>query len=165
MIFFFHLHSFKSPVKWVPGPESEMCTRGRYVSRNPLSTEFRSIYEFTSRSPSLTRHRVHPSFSFVFPFSDAGASIALDSFTDVSPQSKRESLPPPPNQHRENSCMEDVKMKNVFSGKTMDALCCVLVVATWGVGQTQVTIFAICTRRQTPTLTQAFQEKEVTDSC
>lgn len=159
MIFFFHLHSFKSPVKWVPGPESEMCTRGRYVSRNPLSTEFRSIYKFTLCCPSLTRHRPHLPFSFVFLFSQpgAGASIALDCFTDVSPQSKRESLSL--RSAPWNSCMEDVKMKNMFSGKTMDALCCVLAVATRGVGQTQVTIFAICTRRQTPTLTQAFQEK------
>lgn len=98
-----------------------MCTRGRYVSRNPLSTEFRSIYKFTLCSPSLTIHRLHLSFSFVFLFSepDAGASIALDCFTDVSPQSKRESLSL--RSAPWNSCMVDVKMKNMFSGKTMDA--------------------------------------------
>lgn len=124
------------------------------------------------RSPSSSVHCLHTLVCLFCPCCssraepDAGASIAADCFIDVLPQKKKGweslSLWSAPR----TSCMEVIKMKDrVFQEENG---CTVLRfphhdgVARRGFGEMQVTISAICTTRQTPTLTQVHQEKLLT---
>lgn len=146
MIFFFHLHSFKSPVKWVTGPEPEMCTRGLYASKTfkyrvQKHLEVHVMLSFINYTPSR--------FSLPFPpCSPNSALVRALLYWCFTAQSAPW-----------NSCMEVVKMKNRFSRKTMGALCCAVVVTLMsrrGFGEMQVIVSVICTKRQTPTLSRVF---------